>query len=147
MRELEADLRVPKPTVPEISMQDLGVKHVIAKLVLWLLLLEQKEHRAAVANDFIQTATNESDFLKKVITRDELCVYSCDPEMKAQSSQGKFPGSACLKKAQQSLSKTKTMVTVFFDWDGVVHHEHAPPGQIINKEYCLSVLHWSRDAI
>ena len=74
-------------------MQDLGVKRVIAKFVLWLLLLEQKEHRAAFANDLIQTATNESDFLKKVITRDELCVYSCDPEMKAQSSQWETPGS------------------------------------------------------
>ena len=32
-----------------------------------LLLQEQKEHHAAVANGLIQTATNEPDFLKKVI--------------------------------------------------------------------------------
>ena len=51
------------------------MKHVVAKFVLWLLLTEQEEHRAAVANDLIQTATNEPDFLKKVITGDELWVY------------------------------------------------------------------------
>ena len=48
-------------------MQDLGMKCVMAKFVPWLLLPEQKEHCAAVANDLIQTATNEPDFLKKVL--------------------------------------------------------------------------------
>ena len=57
-----------KTTVSEILMQDLGMKRAVAKFVLQLLLLEQKEHHAAVANDLIQTATNEPDFLKKVIT-------------------------------------------------------------------------------
>ena len=49
-------------------MQDLGTKLVMAKFGLWLLLADQKEHRAAVANDLIQTATNEPDFLKETIT-------------------------------------------------------------------------------
>ena len=40
----------------------------MAKFVPWLLLPEQKEHRAAFANDLIQTATNEPGFLKEVIT-------------------------------------------------------------------------------
>ena len=39
-------------------MQDLGMKGVVAKLIPELWLPEQKEHCAAVANDFIQTATN-----------------------------------------------------------------------------------------
>ena len=110
-------------------MQDLGMKRVMAKFIPWLLLPEQKEHRVAVANDLIQTATNEPGFLKKVITRDESWVYSCDLETKAQSSQWKSPGPPCLKKARQSCSKIKTMLTVFFDWEDAVHHEDAPPGQ------------------
>ena len=43
------------------------MKHM-AKFILRLLLPEQKEHRAAVANDLIQTTTKEPDFLEKVIT-------------------------------------------------------------------------------
>ena len=39
------------------------------------------------------------------------------------------------------------MLTVFFHWEGVVHHEYAPPGQTINKECYLNVLHWLRDAM
>ena len=95
----------------EILMQDLGMKRVVAKFIL---LPEEKEYRAAVSNDLIQTATNEQDFLKKVITRDELWVYGYDTETKPQSSQGKSPGSPCSKKAWQSHSKIKTMLTVFF---------------------------------
>ena len=124
-----------KTTVSEILTRDLGMKHVVAKFVPWLLLPEQKEHCAAVANDLIQTATNGPDFLKKLITGDESWVYSYDPEMKAQSSQWKLPGSPCLKKVWQIHSKIKTMLTVFFDWEGVVHHEYTSSGQTINKRY------------
>ena len=44
------------------------MKRVMAKFIPQLLLPEQKEHRAAVAIDLIQTSTNEPDFLNKAIT-------------------------------------------------------------------------------
>ena len=74
VQELEADLGIPKTTVSKILTQDLGMKCVMAKFIPWLLLPEQKEYCAAIANDLIQTVTNEPDFLKKVITGDELWV-------------------------------------------------------------------------
>ena len=80
------------------------MKPVMAKFILWFLLPEQKEHHDAVANDLIQTATGEPDFLKKVITRDTSWVYGYDLETKAQSSQWKSPGSPPPKKAWQSSS-------------------------------------------
>ena len=43
----------------------------MGKFVPWLLLPQHKEYRDAVANDLIQTTTNELDFLKKVITGNE----------------------------------------------------------------------------
>ena len=116
VRELEADLGIPKTTVSEILMQGLGMKCVVAKFIPQVLLPEQKEHHTAVANDLIQTATNAPDFLKKVITEDESWVYSCDPETKTQSSQQKLPSSPLPKKAQHSCSKIKTILTVFYDW-------------------------------
>ena len=67
---IEAGLRIAYTTVSEILMQDLGMKRAVEKFVLQLLLLEQKEHRAAFANELIQIATIEPDFLK-VITGDE----------------------------------------------------------------------------
>ena len=89
--ELEADLEIPN-TVSQILMRDLGMKCIMAKFISQLLLPEQKEHCAS-CYDLIQTATNEQDFLKKVITRDELWVYGYDTETKPQSSQWKSPDS------------------------------------------------------
>jgi hypothetical protein len=71
--------------------------------------------------------------MKTVITNDESWVYGCDPETKAE---------AC-----QVWSKVKVMLTVFFDYEGVVHHEYAPDGQTVNKEYYAKVLHELRDAM
>ena len=125
------------------------MKCVMEKSVLQLLLPEQKEHRAAGANDLAQTTPDEPDFLNKVITRGESWVYGYeyDLETKTQSSQWRSPGSPRPKKVQQSRSKIKTMLTAFFDWEGVVHHEYVPPGQTINKEYHLNGLQLLRDAI
>ena len=86
VRDLEADLGIPKTPVSEILAQDHSINCVMAKFVLQLLLPEQKEYHNAVANDLIQTATNEPDFLKKIVTGDELWVYGYDQETKAQSS-------------------------------------------------------------
>ena len=115
----------------KILKQDLGIKCVVARFIPWLLLPEQKEHRAAVANDFIETAIDEPDFLKKVITGDESQVYGYDPERKSQLFPWKLLDSPCLEKVQQHYSKIEIMLTVFFDWEGVVHLEYASPGHII----------------
>ena len=87
-------------TVSKILMQELGMKHIMAKVTLQLLLAEQKEHRAAGVNDLAQTTPDEPDFLNKVITRGESWVYGYeyDLETKAHSSRWKLPGSPCSKK-------------------------------------------------
>jgi type I site-specific restriction endonuclease len=85
-----------------------------AKFVPWLLSQEQKEFRAEVAQDLLETTNNDPDLLKKVITRDESWVYGYDPETKAQSSQWKSPEYPHLKKVRQSRSNVKAMLTVFF---------------------------------
>lgn len=51
------------------------------------------------------------------------------------------------KRSRQSRSKIKVMLTVFFDYRGVVHYEFLPPGQTVNKEYYLSVMRRLREAI
>ena len=51
------------------------------------------------------------------------------------------------KKPRQSRSKIKVMLTVFFNYRGVVHYEFLPPGQTVNKEYYLSVMRRLCEAI
>jgi len=39
------------------------------------------------------------------------------------------------------------MWTVFFDHEGIIHHEYTPDGQTVNKEYYVKILHGLRDAL
>jgi len=39
------------------------------------------------------------------------------------------------------------MLIVFFDIDGVVHHEFSPPGQTVNGHFYVQVLQRLRDAV
>ena len=43
--------------------------------------------------------------------------------------------------------KVKVILTVFFDYRGIVHHEYAPKGQNITKEYYLEALRLLRGAV
>ena len=143
MRELEENLGIPWTIVSEILAEDRGLKVVVAKFVLWLLSQEQKEFRAAVAQDLLKTANNDPHFLKKVIVEDKSWALKPKPIL---------PKGSCLesphpKKAWQSRSNVKAMWIVFFYHGGVVHHEYAPPGQTITKEYYIKVLLWLRYAV
>jgi hypothetical protein len=43
--------------------------------------------------------------------------------------------------------KVKVTLTVFFDHKGIIHHEYAPYGQTVNKEYYVKVLCQLCDAV
>jgi len=51
------------------------------------------------------------------------------------------------KKGHRVRSKTKVMLLAFFDSEGIVHHEYAPDGQTINKEFYLEVLRRLRESV
>jgi hypothetical protein len=44
-------------------------------------------------------------------------------------------------------SKVKVLLTVFFDYRGIIHHSYAPEDQTIDKEYYLEVIHHLHDAV
>eukprot|EP00106_Octopus_bimaculoides_P010087 XP_014777529.1 PREDICTED: uncharacterized protein LOC106874342 [Octopus bimaculoides] len=46
-----------------------------------------------------------------------------------------------------SRSSVKTLLTVFFDYKGIVHLEYAPPGQTVSKRGYREVFRRLRDAI
>jgi hypothetical protein len=79
-------LGIPGTIVSEILTEDLDKKCVAAKFVSLLLSKEQKEFRAEVAQDMLETTNKDPDFPKKVITGDEWWVCDYDPETKAHSS-------------------------------------------------------------
>ena len=82
-----------------------------------------------------------------IVTGGESWVYGDDVETKAQSSQWVGQESPRPKKARMSRSNMKVMLLVFFDWQGIIHHEFVPRGQTVNKEFYVAVLKRLREAV
>jgi len=120
---------------------------VVAKFVPRLLNPEQKEHHVAICQELRQHALDDPSFMLRAITGDKSSVYRYDHETKQQSLHWKSPGSPRPEKARQSRSATKSMLIIFFDIRGIVHHEFAPEGQTVNAEFYCNVLRHLREDI
>ena len=75
------------------------------------------------------------DKLNCILTGDEPWIYAYDPETTDQSSEYRAKGETTPKRARQSRSKIKFMMTVSFDFRAVVYYECLPLRQTVNKEY------------
>ncbi|GFS64536.1 histone-lysine N-methyltransferase SETMAR [Nephila pilipes] len=114
-----------------IMTEDLKKKKLCARFVPHTLTTEQKEHRIASSEDLIAAADEDPNFLKTIVTGDESWCLEYDPETKRQSSEWTSPGKGRPMKVRASKSKTKTMLLVFFDSRGIIHHEFLRQGSTV----------------
>ena len=113
------------------------MKRALAKIVIKLLNFEQKQRCMDIAQEMLTAFIDDRDWLEKIITGDESWVYGCDIEIKAQLFQQKCPEEPRPIKARQVRLNVKVLLTIFFDCNGVVHHEFSTQGRRVNKEYHL----------
>ena len=83
----------------------------------------------------------DSTFIN-IITLNETRVYEYDMQTNQQSSEWRLENEP---KLRQSVSKIKSMLTVFCKFHGVVHCEFPPKKQIVNKEYYFNVMRRLRE--
>nr|XP_012145924.1 PREDICTED: putative uncharacterized protein FLJ37770 [Megachile rotundata] len=134
-------LNLPKSVVHDIVTEHLNMRQVCAKMVPKPLLTDdQKLRRVEVCQENLNMCESDPQFLNNVITGDESWIFEYDPETKRQSSEWHTPASPRPKKGRMSKSKVKTMLIVFFDMKGIVHHEFVPPGQTVNAKFYVEVL-------
>ena len=147
LQEIVAEVGISTGSVHSILTEELNLRRVSAEFVPKLLTEQQKELRKEIAEDMLDLTNQDPKFIKTIITGDETWVYGYDPETNFQSLQWKHPEAPGPKKAWQVRSNVKVMLTCFLDSRGIVHHEYAPKGQTINKEYYLQVLRRLREAV
>jgi hypothetical protein len=95
----------------------------------------------------LERVNPDPTFIKRIVTGDETWVYEFDMQTSQQASEWRLPAEPKPKKPRQSRSIVKVMLTVFFEYRGVVHSEFLPQGQKINKEYYLSVIRRLRENV
>lgn len=147
LREIAAELSVSHESIRIILSNSLGMKRIAARLVPKDLNFLQKLNRVKVAEDMLERVNSDPTFIKRIVTGDETWVYEFDMQTSQQASEWRLPTEPKPKKPRQSRSKVKVMLTVFFDYRGVVHSEFLPDGQTVNKEYYLSVMKRLREKI
>jgi histone-lysine N-methyltransferase SETMAR len=121
---------------------ELNMKRIAAKFVPRLLTDDQTQYRPEVSMELKEQVKNDPDFLSKVITGGDSCIYGYDPETKQQSSQWKYPSLPWLVKARQVKSNMKSMLICFYDTDRIICKESVPPGQTVNAKFYSNVLRW-----
>ncbi|GFY18823.1 mariner Mos1 transposase [Trichonephila clavipes] len=101
-----------------------------------------KTSRMGAALEFLSRYyTDGEDFLNRMVTGDETWVAHVNVETKQQSMAWGHTGSPILlRKARQTLSVRKLMVTVFWDVQGILLIEFMTRGTTINSEvYCRTL--------
>ncbi|GFU22319.1 histone-lysine N-methyltransferase SETMAR [Trichonephila clavipes] len=84
-----------------------------------LLTLEHKEKRFVTSLGILIRYEEEGDdMLSRIITGDEAGVFHINPESKQHSMEWQHRSSLVKVKAKQTLSKRKTMATMFWDRRG-----------------------------
>lgn len=147
LREIAAELFVSHESIRTILNDCLDMKRVAARLVPKDLNFLQKLNRVKVAEDMLKRVNFDPTFIKRIVTGDERWVYEFDMQTSQQALEWRLPTEPKPKKPRQSRSKVKVMLTVFFDYRGVVHSEFLPEDQTVNKEYYLSVMRRLREQI
>ena len=147
LREIAAELSVSHESIRTILNDCLGMTRVAARIVPKDLNFLQKLNRVRIAEDMLEQASSDPTFMKRIVTGDETWVYEFDTQTSQQASEWRLPTEPKPKRARQTRSKLKVMLTVFFDYRGVVHSEFLPEGQMVNKDYYLSVMRRLREQI
>jgi len=88
----------------------------------------------------IATADSDPDFFKKIVTGDETWCLAYDPTTKRQSTARVGETTPRPKKLRFQKSRVKSMLVIFFDWQGVIHKEFVPKGENINAVYYKGVM-------
>ncbi|UYV84235.1 hypothetical protein LAZ67_X001627 [Cordylochernes scorpioides] len=140
VREVAEEAGISIGSTQSIMKDILGVRRLNAVLVPKDLTFDQKNARKETTSLNLEVTTDNPELLKRVITGEKTWIYGFDSETTQLSSEWRFKNEARPKKARKAPSKVKVMLMVFFDYQGIVHHECQQQGSTITADSYLGVL-------
>ncbi len=147
VRTLSEESNIPPATVHRIIRKDLELRLVTAKFIPRLLTPEQKRARLTFCQGNLDLYNQDPSILDLIISGDETWISMHNPETKNESKQWMCKGEPRPQKALRSRSTKKTMLTLFFDQDGVVLQEFLAPNDTINADYYCHILDLLKERI
>ncbi|KFD50419.1 hypothetical protein M513_08646, partial [Trichuris suis] len=90
---------------------------------------------------------SEEDFLRRIVTGDEVWLCHYDPETEQQSSQWKHVNSPRPKRARLEPRLGKILATIFWDAEGIILIDYMEDGGTITGKYYANLLLQLREEI
>ena len=134
-KEISVALGISKERVGYIICV-LGFRKVCARWVPRML----SDERVRISRELLERFEKGEDFLKKIITDDEIWVHHYDPENKRQSMEYCHKESPQLKEFKTQTSAGKVMLTVFWNWECVVLADFLEKETTINSQHYIETL-------
>ena len=104
-------------------LKDLELRRINAKFIPKILKPSEAQFCVKLCQMNLDMLHQDANLLQKVICTDESWVHVYSPELKSRSSQWLPRGSRRPQKALCSRSAKKTLLTVFYDWKGIIYFE------------------------
>lgn len=146
-RELAKRMDCSNSTVAE-HLHSMGKVQKLGAWVPHLLSENNKNQRSTVAASLLarhrSTHGHKQRFLYRIVTGDEKwCLYI---NMK-QRKEWLNPEQQATPRAKQDLHPRKTMLCVWWDWEGIIHYELLEQNQTVNAELYVQQMHRLNNAI
>lgn len=134
-REMASDLGVDHATINR-HLKDLGFVPKLGTWVPHLLSAIQREQRISICNSLLLRRRN-TEWLKQIVTGDEKWLFYFNSTRKRQwVLQEEVPE----PEPKPDLHQKKVMLSVWWDYKGVIHYELLPSGTTVTAAlYCTQL--------
>lgn len=135
-RELSLTLNISKGVLYD-SMKSIGIRKLCSRFIPRYLTREMQDSRSeSCQNNLALYRQFGESFLKNIITMDETPLSLYIPQSKRESREWKFPGESGTRMLRAGTTHRKSlMLSVFWDWHGLILCDFAENGVKINSEY------------
>lgn len=113
------------------SLKKIGMTSKLCRWVPHVLSQSNKTSRLSCCISLLNKF-EENDFLRRIVTCDEKWI-SYENVVRTRSWQSK--GTAATAVAKRPLHGKKVLLSVFWDCEGIIHHEYLPNNQTITSEF------------
>jgi len=139
--EIAETIGISKECVGYVLHEELDMKKLCARWVLRLLTAHQKRTCMKISEQYLERFNkNETDFVCRFITMDEIWMHHDTPESKQQSKQWTEASCSAPKKTRSVPSAGKVMASVFWDAEGILFIVYFEKGKTITGEYYSNLL-------
>lgn len=149
VQDVAEHVNISSSSAHRLMKKDLKLSKLSPKFVPKDLTQAQKDVRKAVCERNLERMRNDLDFLQKIVTGDESWVSVFEVPTKKQSSEWLPKGTHQDRpmKALPQRNERKSMLTLFFDCDGVVMSEFAARGVRIMSETYIEMLRTLKECL